>query len=64
MSTGPPQARPARSLWRRRRKPAREDPELRDFLEADEEAELADPAFKERLRRELWGLLQKRRRKR
>jgi len=31
--------------------------ELREFLEADRLAVRADPAFKERLRRKLWGII-------
>jgi len=34
--------------------------ELREFLEGDREPTRADPAFQERLRRELWALVQQR----
>lgn len=34
--------------------------ELREFLEADTAGDLADPEFKERLRRKLWELVQQR----
>ena len=36
--------------------------ELREFLEADTLGVRADPAFKERLRRELWEIVRSRRR--
>lgn len=38
--------------------------ELREFLEADYVEVQADPAFKERLRRKLWDLVQARARQR
>jgi DNA-directed RNA polymerase sigma subunit (sigma70/sigma32) len=33
--------------------------ELQDFLAADDEPEQADPAFKSRLREQLWTMIQK-----
>jgi hypothetical protein len=36
--------------------------ELLEFLEADHQPQKADPAFRERLREELWQLLQRNRR--
>jgi hypothetical protein len=34
--------------------------ELKEFLEGDREPSQADPAFQERLRRELWAMVQQR----
>ena len=56
--------RPARKASRRGRKARRRNAELREFVaggEAEEAQPEADPDFKERLREELWKLLQSRR---